>query len=104
MEYPKRVRDLLERAGAIEGDSLEVSARGKTYEGVLMPHHSFSGEDILTVKLVTGYNIGIAVQDVERVAVLRKAATVPGGGEPPAPPTARPPPAETPAPGPPPLP
>ncbi|OGS48310.1 MAG: glutamyl-tRNA(Gln) amidotransferase subunit D [Euryarchaeota archaeon RBG_16_68_13] len=79
MEYPKRVRDLLERAGAIEGDSLEVSARGKTYEGVLMPHHSFSGEDILTVKLVTGYNIGIAVQDVERVAVLRKAATVPGG-------------------------
>src|SRR2546427_13154033 len=37
-----------------------------------MPHHGFSGEDILTVKLPNGYNIGIAVADVESVDVTAK--------------------------------
>src|SRR5437879_8176018 len=37
-----------------------------------MPHHGFSGEDILTVKLPSGYNIGIAVGDIEAVEVTAK--------------------------------
>ncbi len=74
MEYPPRIHALLEKAKAVQGDALRVKARGETFEGVLMPHTSFSGEDILTVKLGSGYNIGIAVEDVESVEVTAKHA------------------------------
>src|SRR5713226_1439175 len=53
MEYPPRVRALLDRAKADQGDSVVVRAKGERYEGTLMPHHGFSGDDILTVKLPT---------------------------------------------------
>src|SRR5207247_10550614 len=42
------------------------------YEGTLMPHHGFSGEDILTIKLPNGYNVGIELGDVESVEVTAK--------------------------------
>jgi glutamyl-tRNA(Gln) amidotransferase subunit D len=74
MDYPPRIRALLEKAEATQGDSLRVKARGETYEGVLMPHTSFSGEDIVTIKLGTGYNIGIAVEDIEAIEVTAKHA------------------------------
>lgn len=72
MDYPPRVRALLDRAKADQGDAVVVRARGERYEGTLMPHHGFSGEDILTVKLPNGYNIGIAVEDVESLEVTAK--------------------------------
>ena len=74
MEYPPRIRALLDKAKASQGDTLRVKARGETYEGVLMPHTSFSGEDILTLKLGSGYNIGIAAEDVESVEIAAKHA------------------------------
>ena len=72
MDYPPRVRAVLDRAKADQGDTVLVVAKGERYEGTLMPHHGFSGEDILTVKLPNGYNIGIAVADVESVDVTAK--------------------------------
>ncbi len=74
MEYPPRIRALMDRSKAAQGDALRVRARGETYEGVLMPHTSFSGEDILTLKLGNGYNIGIAAADVESVEVTARHA------------------------------
>ncbi len=74
MDYPPKIRALLEKAKAAQGDSLRVKARGETYEGVLMPHTSFSGEDILTIKLGSGYNLGIAAEDVEAVDVTARPA------------------------------
>ncbi len=72
MDYPPKIRALLEKAKAGQGDSVRVTARGETYEGVLMPHTSFSGEDILTIKLGSGYNIGIAAEDVQGIEVVAK--------------------------------
>ncbi|TLZ77776.1 MAG: Glu-tRNA(Gln) amidotransferase subunit GatD [Methanobacteriota archaeon] len=72
MDYPPRVRALLDRAQADGGDTVVVRAKGERYEGTLMPHHGFSGEDILTVKLPSGYNIGIAVGDIDAVEVTAK--------------------------------
>src|SRR5205823_6348195 len=37
-----------------------------------MPHHGFSGDDILTVKLPNGYNVGIELGDVESIEVRAK--------------------------------
>ena len=73
MDYPPGVRAVLDRAGAKEGDGVVVVAKGARYAGVVMPHHGFSGEDILTVKLENGYNIGIVAGEIESVEVTRKA-------------------------------
>src|SRR2546421_10689282 len=78
MEYPPRVRALLDRAKADQGDAVVVRAKGERYEGILMPHTSFSGEDVLTVKLPNGYNIGIAVGDVESIEVTAKDVSTAG--------------------------
>ena len=72
MDYPRKVQAILDRAHAGPGDGVRVTARGATYEGVVMPHHGFSGEDILTVKLGNGYNIGIVAGDVEALEVSSK--------------------------------
>lgn len=72
MEYPPRVRAVLERAKADQGDSVLVRAKGKRFEGILMPHHGFSDQDIVTVKLPTGYNVGIALAEVESIEVTAK--------------------------------
>ena len=72
MDYPPRVRALLDRAKADAGDSVLVRAKGEQFEGTLMPHHGFSGDDILTVKLPNGYNVGIELGDVESIEVTAK--------------------------------
>lgn len=72
MEYPPKIRALLKNAKAVTGDTLHIRARGESYDGVLMPHHGFSGEDILTIKLDNGYNVGIAVEDIEAVEVTAR--------------------------------
>ncbi len=41
------------------GDRIRVSMDGQDFEGILMPRHGFSGDDILTIKLDNGYNIGL---------------------------------------------
>src|SRR2546425_10483159 len=88
MEYPPAVRRLLDAAKADLGDTVAVTARGDRLEGVVMPHHAFSGPDILTLKLRSGYNVGIDVKDIAKgelvakhVPAAKKAAQVPRSGE-----------------------
>src|SRR5688572_2967352 len=45
---------------------------GTVLEGLLMPRHSFSGPDILTLKLASGYNVGVQAEG-SRVEVVEKA-------------------------------
>ncbi len=61
MSYPKRVQSLLEKAKVEVGDEVVVSCRDKTYQGIVMPHHSFSDKDVLTIKLRNGYNVGLEI-------------------------------------------
>ena len=77
MEYPPSVRRLLDAATADVGDTVAVTARGDRLEGVVMPHHAFSGPDILTLKLGSGYNVGIDVNDVAKVELVAKNAPAP---------------------------
>lgn len=72
MDYPPRIRALLASAKAEQGDTVAVRTRATEHSGILMPHHGFSGEDILTIKLGTGYNIGIEVGDIEAMEVTAK--------------------------------
>ncbi|MFO7991499.1 MAG: Glu-tRNA(Gln) amidotransferase subunit GatD [Thermoplasmata archaeon] len=55
-----------------EGDRIRVTKEGKSYTGVLMPHHRFSGDDIVTIKLDNGYNIGLKVEEGDELEVIEK--------------------------------
>src|SRR3989442_13846538 len=76
MDSPPGVQQALAKAGAGVGDTVAVTARGDRLEGVVMPHHAFSGADILTLKLGNGYNVGIDLKDIAKVELLAKPSPV----------------------------
>lgn len=51
---------------------MKITKKENTYEGVLMPHHRFSGEKIITLKLDNGYNIGIEANEDIEVKLIKK--------------------------------
>lgn len=63
----------LKRSGAAAGDTLEVTTSRGLYRGILMPHHDFSAEDTVTLKLDSGYNVGVRLDSSARIAVVEKA-------------------------------
>lgn len=72
MSYSARVRDILDRAGAAEGDTLLVRSEGRESTGVLMPHHEFSHPDVVVLKLKNGYNVGVMVTPSSEIKVIAK--------------------------------
>ncbi|MBI0583835.1 MAG: Glu-tRNA(Gln) amidotransferase subunit GatD [Methanomassiliicoccus sp.] len=72
MSYSSRVHDILQRAGAAEGDTLLVRSEGRDSTGVLMPHHDFSHPDVVVLKLKSGYNVGVMVTPTSEVRVVSK--------------------------------
>ncbi|MBS3789822.1 MAG: Glu-tRNA(Gln) amidotransferase subunit GatD [Candidatus Thermoplasmatota archaeon] len=68
-DLPKNIED---------GDRIRIEKGDKSYEGILMPHHRFSREDIITLKLDNGYNIGIEAEDDIKVKLLEKKKEKPG--------------------------
>ncbi len=73
MTYSERARQLLASSHASEGDSVRLKAGGKEHSGILMPHHDFSHPDVIVIKLKSGYNIGIIVDDTSELKVDIKA-------------------------------
>jgi glutamyl-tRNA(Gln) amidotransferase subunit D len=60
-ERERVLRDI----NAEPGDRIRIVTGEKTYEGILMPHHAFSQDDVVTVKLDSGYNVGVSIEDAE---------------------------------------
>ncbi len=52
------------------GDKIRLEIEGREYIGILMPHHRFSGDDTITLKLENGYNIGLKVAEGTIVKLL----------------------------------
>jgi glutamyl-tRNA(Gln) amidotransferase subunit D len=72
MDYEGIVKKVLEDAGADEGDLVEIEIAGRSFQGIVMPHHEFSGRDILTIKLENGYNIGLDLTKGASMKLIRK--------------------------------
>ena len=72
--YSESLSNLLASLGAAEGTKLRVTKDGRTFEGILMPHHAFSAPDVLILKVKSGYNVGIKITDATDVTVLEKFA------------------------------
>ena len=72
------IRDeFLQKLNARVGDTIRIKKDGKIYEGILMPHHEFSGEDILVIKLRNGYNVGIRVTKETKMKIIKKLRKLP---------------------------
>jgi glutamyl-tRNA(Gln) amidotransferase subunit D len=69
------IEEKLKMINAETGDMIRVVRANDRYEGLLMPHHAFSQDDILTLKLKNGYNIGIAVDEKTELTLLEKQKT-----------------------------
>ncbi len=52
---------VLKEAGVEVGDFISVTNEGVTYEGILIPRSEYEDEKRITVKLKSGYNIGVLV-------------------------------------------
>ena len=63
---------MLEGAGANVGDEIEVVRGERVHRGTLMPHHDFSDQAIVTVKLSSGYNVGLSLDERSKVNVVGK--------------------------------
>jgi len=66
------IKEKLKAISAEVGDTIQITKNKDVNEGVLMPHHEFSDEDIITIKLKNGYNIGIAVDQNTEIKLIKK--------------------------------
>jgi glutamyl-tRNA(Gln) amidotransferase subunit D len=54
------------------GDKVELTLEGQFFTGIIMPKHKFSAPDILTIKLMNGYNLGLAIDSIQDIKLLEK--------------------------------
>ncbi len=60
------------------GDRIRITDRhGRTFEGILMPHHAFSGSGIVVVKMDSGYNIGVRPAPDSEIEILERGNAAP---------------------------
>ncbi len=72
MPRKKFIEKKLQDADAEVGDRIKISSNKDIKEGVLMPHHDFSDEDIVNIKLDNGYNIGLAIDKGTEIELVKK--------------------------------
>jgi glutamyl-tRNA(Gln) amidotransferase subunit D len=58
MAYSKRIEEALKKANAAVGDKVKLTAKGVTYEGILMPRTE-GDAGCIVLKLQSGYNVGV---------------------------------------------
>ncbi|MCX8173353.1 MAG: Glu-tRNA(Gln) amidotransferase subunit GatD [Thermoplasmata archaeon] len=68
--------EFLKQKGLEPGDVVKIDTITGTVQGILMPHHEFSDEGVLVVKLKNGYNIGLAIEKIKGVELVQKRKTV----------------------------
>ena len=66
------IKDKFKAANIEVGDKIQIKNKALKKEGVLMPHHQFSNEDIIIIKLDSGYNIGIAADKDTEIKLVKK--------------------------------
>ncbi len=81
MASPQDTDRRLEALGISPGDEVKVETEGRTFGGILLPHHDFSEPGIVTIKLPSGYNIGVKLHASSRVALVRKSPHGMKGGQ-----------------------
>ena len=74
MVYEGYVRDFLELSDISVGDTIKIEKDNITHKGMLLEKPDYSNENTLIIKLSSGYNIGVDIQDakIEKIATGKK--------------------------------
>ena len=64
--YSGKALDCLKKNNAKVGDTIKITA-DLTYSGILMPRYESSDDKHLVVKLGSGYNVGIDVDEIQKI-------------------------------------
>ena len=72
MSRKKFIEDKLKEIDAETGDEIQIIKKTDKKKGILMPHHEFSNDDIITIKLKNGYNVGVAVDQKTEINLVKK--------------------------------
>ncbi len=68
--YRGELREALGEAGASVGDRVLVEARGRAFEGTLMPRVESADDWHIVIKLRSGYNVGVSFDGSTRIRRL----------------------------------
>ncbi len=74
--YDPKLQSELQRSNAAPGDLVRISKKKANYEGILMPKTILSSPTTLTLKLGSGYNLGIEYEEATKIEVIRKGKPV----------------------------
>lgn len=72
MSKKELINKKIKKAKIEIGDKIKIDSKTIIKEGIFMPHHQFSDDDVVTIKLDNGYNIGIAVDKDTKITLLEK--------------------------------
>ena len=67
--YSGNALDCLKKYNAKVGDSIKITA-DLTYPGILMPRYESGDDKHLVVKLASGYNVGINVDEIQEIVIV----------------------------------
>lgn len=65
MVYSEKIADSLKKANVSVGDLIAVSKKNLSYNGILLEHLEDGDDEHIVLKLDTGYNIGVKLDDYE---------------------------------------
>ena len=72
---PSTVKKFMDENNAQIYDRIRIKSSDKSFEGIILPKHKFSAENILIIKLDNGYNIGISIEDSEMEVISKSKRT-----------------------------
>jgi len=65
--YKGKALQALEKAGAEIGDRLRISRDTQVYEGILIPRSDYADDRHVVIKMRSGYNIGVQINEATRI-------------------------------------
>ena len=68
--YRGKALDLIKSAGASIGEKVKLETEGEIVEGLLMPRAAGRDDNHIVLKLATGYNVGVRINEKTRIQVL----------------------------------
>ena len=74
--YSGNALDCLKKNNVKVGDSIKITA-DLTYSGILMPRYESGDDKHLVVKLGSGYNVGINVDEIQKIQIVSSSKAKP---------------------------
>jgi len=72
--YKNSALEALKKADCAVGDIIQITSKGKSYEGILIPRSELGEGTVVIVKMKSGYNIGIRVTQDIKIEKIGKGA------------------------------